>query len=152
MHSRNLVSGSITTLLLKRASSPESTKPSGRGSSRRLSQLPEMVPKTGRTIARYVLGYSNFNRYGRYELGVAGELLLQGRRDDRLHQAREGAAETAGLKVGDHILEVDGAPVGQFGDRLYEVWRQYVYSKDGTVELLIAYDDPSTGQPRYYYP
>jgi hypothetical protein len=53
--------------------------------------------------------------------------------------------------VGDAILEVDGAPVGVFGDRTYEIWRQYVYSISGLVEFLIAYGDDND-QPRYYYP
>ena len=62
------------------------------------------------------------------------------------------AAAKAGLKVGDSILEVAGAPVGQFGDRLYEVWRQYAYDEDGKVEFLIVYEDDATGENRYYYP
>jgi len=118
----------------------------------------EAKPKTrgdaedrSHNVARYVLGYSNFNKYARFELGATVNYSYEA--GATIASIKPGsAAETAGLKVGDHILEVDGAPVGQFGDRLYEVWRQYVYSKDGTVELLIAFDDPSTGQPRYYYP
>ena len=53
--------------------------------------------------------------------------------------------------MGDSILEVDGPPIGQFGDRLYELWRQYVFSKTGQVELLVCYVD-AAGDFRYYYP
>ena len=102
-------------------------------------------------VARYVFGYGNFNKYARFELGV--DVSYSAQAGGTVVAVKSGSpAEAAGLKVGDHILEVDGAPVGQLGDRLYEIWRQYTYSKDGTVELLVAFDDFSTGQPRYYYP
>jgi len=102
-------------------------------------------------VARYVLGYGNFSKYAKYELG-AGVTYSYGGGATIATLKPGGAAAAAGLKVGDHILEVDGAPVGVFGDRVYEVWRQYVHSKDEEVEFLVAFDDPSTGQARYYYP
>jgi len=61
------------------------------------------------------------------------------------------AAELKKLEVGDRILEVDGAPIGVFNGRTYEVWRQYVYSLTGEVELLVSFTD-NNGHYRYYYP
>jgi C-terminal processing protease CtpA/Prc len=118
----------------------------------------EAKPKTridaedrAHNVARYVFGYGNFSKYARFELGA--NVTYSAQAGGTIAAIKTGgSAATVGLKVGDHVLEVDGAPVGQFGDRLYEIWRQYLYSKDGTVELLIAFDDPATGRPRYYYP
>ena len=104
-----------------------------------------------KNIARYVYGYSNFSTYGRFELG-ADVNYSYGSGATIEHIKNGKAAQRSGLKVGDCILEVDGAPVGKFGDRLYEVWRQYIYSPTRKVEFLICFEDESTGELRYFYP
>ena len=104
-----------------------------------------------KNVARYVIGVDNFNKYSPYELGVSLSYSEEG--GATILTVNSGsAADKAGLRVGDHILEVDGAPIGQFGDRAYEVWKQYSYSKDDTVEMLIGFPDPGTGELRYFYP
>lgn len=102
-------------------------------------------------FARYKIGAGNFDKYARFELGATVQYSYESGGTIKTIKAK-GAAEKAGLKVGDMILEVDGAPVGVFGDRTYEIWRQYVYSKDGVVELLVCFKDPASGQFKYYYP
>jgi membrane-associated protease RseP (regulator of RpoE activity) len=104
-----------------------------------------------KNLARYVFGVDNFNKYSPYEIGVSLSYPDEGGAKIEMVSGG-GPADKAGLQVGDYILEVDGAPVGQFGDRIYEVWKQYIYSKNGNVELLIGFSDENSGQPRYYYP
>jgi hypothetical protein len=102
-------------------------------------------------IARYKLGAGNFNKYARYELGVTISYSYEsGATIESLKDG--GAAKAAGLQEGDMILEVDGAPIGVFGDRTYELWRQYIYSKDGEVELLVCFQSPTSDEFLYYYP
>ena len=36
--------------------------------------------------------------------------------------------------------------------RVYEIWQQYTYDKDGKVEFLICYRNSTDGQLKYYYP
>jgi PDZ domain len=103
-----------------------------------------------RNVARYVFGAGNFEKYAKFELGVSIQYSLDfGAAIQAIKPGK--AADKAHLQVGDSILEVDGAPIGQFGDRLYELWRQYVFSKTGQVELLVCYVD-AAGDFRYYYP
>lgn len=105
-----------------------------------------------KNIARYVIGAGNFDKYSFWELGVQN-LWYSYEAGATIQAISDGSpADNSGLKVYDNILEIDGAPLGVFGDRVYEIWRQYLYSKDGKVELLVCFDDPSTGEPRYYYP
>jgi membrane-associated protease RseP (regulator of RpoE activity) len=62
------------------------------------------------------------------------------------------AAERAGLKAGDTILEVDGVPVGRYGSRTYFVWKRYpTSSTNRSVQLTITFLD-ADGSWRYYYP
>lgn len=106
-------------------------------------------------FARYVSGYGNIETFARYELGVT--LNYSNDFGGTITSIKQGsAAESAGLQVGDHILEVDGAPVGKLGNtmifRLYECWRQFLYSRTGKVELLVEFGfTPATGH-KYYYP
>lgn len=92
------------------------------------------------------LGICRYAGKGQSELGLLRLLMNIFRPGDI------GAAEGAGLRVNDMILEVAGAPIGQFGPRQYVAWRQYNYDKDGVVELLVAFRDPASGQLRYFYP
>ncbi|MDB5344340.1 MAG: hypothetical protein JWP89_2717 [Schlesneria sp.] len=62
------------------------------------------------------------------------------------------AAENAGLRVGDTILEVGGVPVGEFGPRVYYVWMYYKLAKQSNLEFTIAFEDATTGEYKYYYP
>lgn len=103
-------------------------------------------------LGRYVLGYGNFDTYAKYELGIRMDYFGQFGELNSITSVKPGSAAENVLKVGDVILEVDGAPVGQIGERLYEPWRQYIYSKDGKIELLVAYFDPTSGDYRFYYP
>lgn len=98
--------------------------------------------------ARYVQGWGNFDKYAEFELGADVRYSSNGARIVRIKP--DSAALSNGLRVGDIILEVEGAPVGRFGTRTYEVWRQYIYDRDGKVEFCIAI--PSQGSYRYYYP
>jgi hypothetical protein len=100
--------------------------------------------------ARYVLGATNFDKYAAFELGVNVDYSYNG--GALIQHIQPGkAAAGAGLKVGDRILEVDGAPIGVFNGRTYEVWRQYIYSLNGEVELLVHFTS-NNGAARYYYP
>jgi S1-C subfamily serine protease len=101
-------------------------------------------------IARYQVGASDFEQFGQYELGVNVSYSSAGVTIEDILPGKQ--AEKAGLQVGDIILEVDGAPVGVFGDRTYEFWRQYSYSKTGNVEFLISFGEDAQGQFKYYYP
>lgn len=101
-------------------------------------------------LSRYKVSPGNFDRYSPYELGA--DVTYSYGRGATIVSVKSGSvAASAGLKVGDMILEVDGAPIGVFGDRTYEVWQQYKYSKEGKVELLIAFDRPD-GTVGYFYP
>lgn len=116
----------------------------------RTRQVPE---NRDANIARYRFGYGNFQAFSKFELGVQIDYVGEMRPANSITNiAPASAAEEKELQVGDVILEVDGAPIGVIGDRLYEAWRQYIYTKDGTVELLIAFFDPAVGDFRYYYP
>ena len=113
----------------------------------RIRSSPE---NTSHNKARYILGASNFNKYAEFELGVTADYSYNG--GALIQQIHSGkAADLAGLKIGDHILEVDGAPIGVFNGRTYELWRQYVYSLTGKVELLVCFTDQN-GRFLYYYP
>ena len=101
-------------------------------------------------LARYVLDSDNFKKYSPYELG-ADVAYSYNNGATIAHITPGKPASEAGLRVGDYILEVDGAPIGVFGDRVYEVWRQYKYSKDNIVEFLVCFRD-ARGHLRYYYP
>jgi hypothetical protein len=60
------------------------------------------------------------------------------------------AADSAGLRVGDIIMEVDGKPTGTLRSRIYPVWKYYEMHENGKVELLIAH---RAGKGfRYFYP
>jgi len=102
-------------------------------------------------FARYVLDTSNFTKYGRLELGADVRYTYED--GAVITNIKSGsAAESYGLKVGDLILECAGAPVGVFGNRTYEVWRQYDHAKENKAEFLICFLDPTTNRYRYYYP
>lgn len=101
-------------------------------------------------LARYVFGASNFARFSPYELGVGVVYSEEGGKIDNLTPG--GAADRAGLKVGDLIMEIDGCPVGQLGDRLYELWRQYFFSPTGDIELLVAFKPSGSQNQKFYYP
>ena len=103
-------------------------------------------------VSRYALNYGDFQSYARYELGVDLDYSDGYARIVNIEPDTPAASPEAGLQVGDLILEVGGAPVGIFGDRWYEVWRQYQYSKDGNVEFLIEIPDPILENTKYYYP
>jgi S1-C subfamily serine protease len=101
--------------------------------------------------ARYKYGAGNFAKYARYRLGVNVQYSYDyGATITKVHPG--GAAATAGLKVGDLIHEVGGAPVGVFNDRVYEIWRQFPYLRPNKVEFLVVYRDSPTKPWKYYYP
>jgi membrane-associated protease RseP (regulator of RpoE activity) len=104
-----------------------------------------------RNAARYQGDPRNFDRSSRYELGVSATYSPE-RGATIVALKPGGAAERAGLKRGDSILEVDGSPIGRFGSRTYEGLRRFDRSDDGTVELLVVFQDPESDEPRYYYP
>lgn len=99
--------------------------------------------------SRYVAG-NGFDAYSTHEIGT--KYLSYSTNGATIAEITGGSyADQAGLKVGDIILEVDGAPIGKIGPRTFEGWRQYRYSKSGEVELCIAIPQ-SQGGYKYYYP
>lgn len=65
------------------------------------------------------------------------------------------AAETAGLKKGDIILEVNGVPVGWIRDRLYAMWKEYRRTDKGdhnSAEFTIAFKPDQWSDYKYYFP
>jgi len=106
-------------------------------------------------FARYVTGYGNFDLFARFELGI-GVTYSQDFGGTITSINQDSAAKKAGLQLGDHILEVDGAPVGKLGNtlshRTYECWRQFLYSRTGKVELLVAFKNQPNSDFSYYYP
>lgn len=102
-----------------------------------------------KNFARYVIGWGNFEKYAEYELGV--DVVYSSNGAEIVNVKSGTAAANANIKVGDIILEVEGAPVGNFSGRVYEVWRQYVYNKNGEVEFCIAIKKDGGGY-KYYYP
>lgn len=104
-------------------------------------------------FGRYKIDENAFNLFSRFSLGVNIDYVGSfGQKNALVAVAPNQAAEKAGLKVGDILLEVDGSPIGQIGNRIYEAWRQYIYSKAGLVELLVAFFDPAINDFRFYYP
>ena len=113
------------------------------------------IPKpTSRTVAeyrdqnigRYDVG--GFHQNSPYHLGVMVEYDENGA--NVISVTPGGAADAQGIHVGDIIMEIDGCPVGQMRGRIYELWKRYQYSKNGSVELLICFVD-NANQYRYYY-
>ena len=102
-------------------------------------------------LARYVFGRANFANFSRFELGV--DVDYSNNNGATIQTVKDGKpAADAKLQVRDSILEVNGAPVGQFGDRLYEIWRQFVFLPSARSEFLVQFQDPATGESRFYYP
>ena len=102
-------------------------------------------------VARYVLGYGNFNKYARFELGV--NLSYSPQAGATIIAIKPGsAAATAGLQVGDHILKVEGARSGSSAIASTRSGVNTSTLRTARLRFLISFDDPSTGQPRYYYP
>ena len=64
-------------------------------------------------IARYQFGSGNFEKYSAWELGTKVSYSYDS--GATIQAIKPGSpAANAGLKVGDMILEVDGAPIGQW--------------------------------------
>lgn len=99
-------------------------------------------------LARYVVSENNAERFARYDIGSTFS-YTNGAKVITIESGK--AAALAGIKVGDEIFEVDGAPVGAFSGRTYQVWRQLNRSKTGKVELLVVTPQPN-GDFGYYYP
>ena len=100
--------------------------------------------------ARYVADAERFKTDATHELGVVVKYSHD--RGATITSVDRGkSADQAGLRPGDMILEVGGAPVGKIGGRIYGVWRQYAFDSDGTIEFLVCYEG-ADGDLRYYYP
>jgi C-terminal processing protease CtpA/Prc len=103
-----------------------------------------------RNIARYAkLQRNNERNFARFGVGISSEFADGDVAVTAV--ALNSAAAAAGIRVGDRILEVDGAPVGIIGPRAYPLWRQLNRCKPGTsAELLVAFQ--KNGNWVYFYP
>jgi C-terminal processing protease CtpA/Prc len=103
-----------------------------------------------RNIARYTKVQRNNERnFARFDVGISSEFADGDVAVTAI--ASNSAAAAAGIRVGDRILEVDGAPVGIVGPRAYPLWRQLNRCKPGaSAELLVAFQKNNNWV--YFYP